>query len=115
MPEVYQPFFVLITLFLTFFLIYKEYLKPSLSFLLAIVVFAIVGILDTEHILAGFSNSSIIVIVLLIVITAGLRKSFRLELIFDAIFKKSKTYRNFLLRMMTQVAILSSLINNTPS
>lgn len=114
MPVAYQPFFVLAILFLTFFLIYREYLKPSLSFLLAVVIFAIMGILDTEHILAGFSNSSIIVIILLIVITAGLRKSFRLELIFDAIFKKSKTYRNFLLRMMTQVAILSSLINNTP-
>jgi len=114
MPVEYQPFFVLTILFLSFFLIYKEYLKPSLSFLLAIVIFAIVGILDTEHILAGFSNSSIIVIILLIVITAGLRKSFRLELIFDAIFKKSKTYRNFLLRMMAQVAILSSMINNTP-
>ncbi len=114
MPEAYQPIFVLAILFLTFFFIYREYLKPSLSFLLAVVIFAIMGILDTEHILAGFSNSSIIVIILLIVITAGLRKSFRLELIFDAIFKKSKTYRNFLLRMMTQVAILSSLINNTP-
>lgn len=113
MAEAFQPYFVLVILFLTFTLIYLEVLRPSVSFLLAVLIFTITGILDTPHVLAGFSNSSIIVIILLIVITAGLRKNFRLELIFDLVFKQSKTYRNFLLRMMAQVAILSAMINNT--
>jgi di/tricarboxylate transporter len=64
-------------------------------------------------VLAGFSNSSIAVIILLIVITAALRKNYRVELIFDLVFKKAKTYRSFLIRMMTQVSILSAMINNT--
>jgi len=113
MAEAFQPYFVLIILSLTFALIYLEVLRPSVSFLLAVLIFTITGILDTEHVLAGFSNSSIAVIILLIVITAGLRKNYRVELIFDLVFKKSKTYRNFLIRMMGQVAILSALINNT--
>lgn len=113
MPEAIQPYFVLIVLFLTFTSIYLELLRPAVSFLLAVLIFTIMGILDTEHVLAGFSNSSIAVIILLIVITAGLRKNYRPELIFDLIFRKSKTYLNFLFRMMSQVAILSSLINNT--
>jgi di/tricarboxylate transporter len=113
MAEAFQPYFVLIILSLTFALIYLEVLRPSVSFLLAVLIFTITGILDTEHVLAGFSNSSIAVIILLIVITAGLRKNYRVELIFDMVFKKAKTYRNFLVRMMAQVAVLSALINNT--
>ena len=84
-----------------------------MSFLLAVLIFTITGILDTEHVLAGFSNSSIAVIILLIVITAAILKNYKIELIFDIVFKKAKTYRNFLIRMMAQVAILSALINNT--
>lgn len=114
MPDFYQPYFVIGILFLTFLFIYMNLIKPAIGFLIAVLLFAITGILNTEEVLAGFSNSSIVVIILLVVITAGLRKNFRLEFIFDAVFKKSKTYRNFLFRMMTQVAILSSFINNTP-
>lgn len=113
MAEAFQPYFVLIILSLTFALIYLEILRPAVSFLLAVLIFTITGILDTEHVLAGFSNSSIAVIILLIVITAALRKNYRVELIFDLVFKKAKTYRNFLIRMMAQVAILSAMINNT--
>ncbi len=114
MPESFQPLFVLIILFITFTSIYMEWLKPAISFLLAVLIFTITGILGTQEVLAGFSNPSIIVIILLVIITAGLRKNFRMELLFDAVFKKSKTYRNFLIRMMTQVALLSAFINNTP-
>ena len=113
MTEAFQPYFVLIILSLTFATIYLEVLRPSVSFLLAVLIFTITGILDTEHVLAGFSNSSIAVIILLIVITAAIRKNYKIELIFDLVFKKAKTYRNFLIRMMAQVAILSALINNT--
>lgn len=109
-----QPFFVLLVVFLLFLLIYKEYLKASVSFLLAVLLFSITGILTPSEVLSGFSNESIASILMLILITTGLRKNFPLESLFDAVFKKAKTYRGFLLRMMSQVAILSSIINNTP-
>jgi di/tricarboxylate transporter len=114
MPENYQPFVVLFILFITFLCIYMEWLKPAVSFLLAVLIFTITDILGSKDVLAGFSNESIIVIILLIIITAGLRKNFRMEALFDAVFKRAKTYRNFLFRMMTQVALLSAFINNTP-
>ncbi|MBS0001389.1 MAG: SLC13 family permease [Cyclobacteriaceae bacterium] len=91
-----------------------EWLKPAVSFLLAVLIFTITDILGSQEVLAGFSNQSIIVIILLIIITAGLRKNFRMESLFDAVFKRSKTYRSFLIRLMTQVALLSAFINNTP-
>ncbi len=113
-PETYQPWFVIFIVFVLFFLIYKEYLKASVSFLLAGLVFLITGILSSEEVLSGFSNQSIISILMLILITTGIRKNFQIEYLFDAIFKKAKTYRGFLFRMMSQVALLSTIINNTP-
>ncbi len=109
-----QPWFVIIVVFIIFLLIYKEYLKASVSFLMAVLLFSITGILTPTEILSGFSNQSIASILMLILITTGLRKNFQLENLFDVIFKSAKTYRGFLIRMMSQVAILSSVINNTP-
>lgn len=108
------PYFVLLVITLLFLLIYKDYIRPSVGFLLAVLLFTITGVLGTSEVLSGFSNPSIASIILLILITAALRKNFNLELLFDKIFRKAKTYRGFLIRMMSQVAFLSSFINNTP-
>ena len=113
-PQYMQPWIVIIVVFTIFLLIFKEYLRPSVSFLMAVLLFLITGILTPKEVLSGFSNESIVSILMLILITTGLRKNFQLENLFDAVFKKSRTYRGFLFRMMTQVAILSSIINNTP-
>ena len=114
LAENFQPWFVIFVVFLIFLLIYREYLKASVSFLMAVLLFSITGILTPSEVLSGFSNESIASILMLILITTGLRKNFQIENLFDAVFKKAKTYRGFLLRMMSQVAILSSMINNTP-
>ena len=112
--ENFQPWFVIAVVFIIFLLIYKEYLKASVSFLMAVLLFSITGILTPAEVLSGFSNESIASILMLILITTGLRKNFQIESLFDAVFKTAKTYRGFLFRMMSQVAILSSIINNTP-
>ncbi len=113
-PELIQPYFVLGIVGLMFLLIFMEIVKPSISFLLAVMVLMITGILDSEKVLSGFSNEKIATILALILITAGIRKNYPLEYLFDAIFKASKSYRGFLIRMMSQTALLSSFINNTP-
>ena len=112
--ENFQPIFVILVVFLLFLLIYKEYVKASVSFLLAVLLFSITGILTPAEVLSGFANESIASILMLILITTGIRKNFQLENLFDAVFRKANTYRGFLFRMMSQVAILSSIINNTP-
>lgn len=80
----------------------------------AILIFLVSGILDYQEVLAGISNDKIASIIILILISAGLRKNYNLELIFDKVFKSARTYRAFLFRMMSQVAITSSIINNAP-
>ena len=110
----FEPVFVIAIIIIVFILIYSNFLRPSVSFMLAIVVFMISGILTPEEVLDGFSNDKIASIILLILIAAALQKSFRLELLFEQIFGGTKNYKSFLFRMMGQVAILSSIINNTP-
>ncbi len=109
-----QPYFVIITLLVLFFLIYKEFVRPSIGFLIAVLLFTITGILTTREVLSSFSNESIASVILLILISTGLRKNFRIELLLDRIFASARTYRSFLFRMMAQVAIISSFVNNTP-
>jgi len=110
----YKPHFVIAIVTVAFYFIYKEILRPSLSMLAAILVFIGIGILEPSDLLRGFSNEAIASIVLLIIITVGLRNNFNIELFFDYFFQGAKTYKGFLFRMMTQVALLSSFVNNTP-
>jgi len=76
----FYPYLVLVIIFILFFLIFKEILRPGISFMLTVLTFTILGILEADEVLAGFSNQSIASIILLILITSGLRKNFRLGL-----------------------------------
>ena len=113
-PEPIQPFFVIGIISILLVILYGEYLRPSVGFMLAVLILILAGILTPKELLTGFSNESIAAIIMLILITAGLKKNFHLESYFDVIFKKSKTYRGFMFRMMSQAALISSVTNNTP-
>ena len=114
MPLAYQPYFVFAVIAILFFLIYLELLKPAVSFLLAALIFVIFGIIGSKDVLAGFANSSIASIILMILITASLRKNFKFDTLFNFIFRNTKYYKVFLLKMMALVGFLSSFIPNTP-
>ncbi|MCC5927863.1 MAG: SLC13 family permease [Cyclobacteriaceae bacterium] len=114
MSSTYQAYFVIATLVIAFFLIYKEYIRPAIGFVGAVVAFTICGILNSRDVLSGFSNESIASVILLILITAGLRKTFRIESLLDKVFLSVRSYRSFIFRLTGQVALLSSIINNTP-
>lgn len=109
-----QPYLVLGLIFLLFISIYREWLKPAVSFLFAAVLMALLGIITPGQVLEGFSNQSIASVILLILITAGIRSNFNVEVFLDKIFVKATTYRRFLISMMTKVAVMSSFVNNTP-
>ena len=109
-----QPYFVIGILLVMFFLIYTEWIQPTVSFLLAVVAFIILGILSPGDVLIGFSNQSIASVVILVLITAGIRSNFNTERLLDRVFGRVKSYRGFLAGMLTKVAVLSSFVNNTP-
>lgn len=113
-PAPYNAYLVILVIFITFYASYKEWVQPALAFMASVLVFIILDILTPEDLLHGFSNPSIASIILLILLTAGLSKNFKMEYYLDKVFRSAKTYRSFLLRMMSQVALISSFLNNTP-
>ncbi|MTI20921.1 SLC13 family permease [Fulvivirga sp. RKSG066] len=113
-PVEYQSYYVIGVVVLLFFVIYRELLKPAVAFLMATLLLLVSGVITPKEVLEGFSNQSIATIVLLILITAGIRSNFNIEIFLDKAFGRAKTYRGFLASMMSKVAILSSIVNNTP-
>ncbi len=102
-----------------FVAVYREWVRPALGFLSIVLIFVLLGILSPEEMLAGFSNESIASVVLLVVLSAALRKNFPLESMIDRLYRfgtngRPLSYRQFLFRMMPQVALFSSIVNNTP-
>jgi di/tricarboxylate transporter len=113
-PAEIQPFVVMGVIVLLFIFLFKEIFKPTVTFLIAVLILVITGILSPRDVLDGFSNQSLASIVLLILITAGIRSNFNIYGFLDSIFGRIKTYKTFLASMMAKVAILSSFVNNTP-
>ena len=119
LPLVWQQIIVIGGIGTLFLATYKEWVRPSLGFMVTVLGFVALGILTPDEMISGFSNQSIASIVLLILISAALRKNFQLEAIIESIYKLGKmhivlSYRHFMLRMMIQAAAFSSFINNTP-
>lgn len=113
-PEPYNAYLVILVIFITFYVSYREWIRPALAFLVAVLLFILLNIITPEDLLQGFANPSIASIILLILLTAGLSKNFNVEYYLNKVFRSAKTYRSFLLRMMCQVAFISSFLNNTP-
>lgn len=105
---------VLVTLGLLIIGLFSNFLKPAILFLLAVMVFLLLGILQPTQFLQGFANQQVITIVLLVLISAGLRKNFNISRLFDGLFKVTNSTKSFLLTMMSFVAGASAFINNTP-
>jgi di/tricarboxylate transporter len=70
-------------------------------------------ILTVEEMLNGLANKQIIIIFLLMILTAGIQQHIGNGFFFK-LFKKDLSPFAFRLRMMTSVASLSSILNNTP-
>ena len=105
---------VILTIVFIIIALYKELMRPPVTFLVAIVGLNIFGILSPKDILAGFSNEQIAVITLLLIIGDLVQSTNVLDRFFDRIFRKAKTYNGFLIRMMAYVATASAFFNNTP-
>lgn len=102
---------VLVFIILSF---YKEWLGPAFTFLIGVVVLGIFGVLSPSEIMNGFANDQVVVILMLLLIGDIIRDLGIVESLFDKVFRKAKTYRYFMARMMLLVGVSSAFLNNTP-
>ena len=94
--------------------LYRGIMGPGFTFSTAVIILGLFGILTPKEIMAGFANVQIAIILLLLVIGDMIRKTSVVAILFDRMFKKSRTYKGFMWRMSVLVAGFSAFLNNTP-
>lgn len=94
--------------------LYFDWMRPVVIFLLVNIVLLIAGVNETGDVLAGFANEQVMVVLLLLIISDVIQKTNAIEVLFSGIFKDGLKLRSFLFRMVPGVASVSGFINNTP-
>lgn len=112
-PE-YHSTATLIAIAIMIVLLVLDKIKTSLVFLFTAAALMLVGSTSALEFIEGLSNTAIIKIFLLIIITAGINESFDIVGWLNRLFEKVKTPSGFILRMGGSVAFLSAFMNNTP-
>ncbi len=107
---------ILVILVIIFILIslYDEIIGPAFTFVTGVVFLTLFGILTPKEMIAGFANEQVLVIIMLLLIGDVIRKTGVIDGLFDRIFRRTKSPKAFLLKMMLPVAGLSAFLNNTP-
>jgi len=110
----YEGIIVLLVILFIIVSLYTGMIGPAYTFLAGIIFLGLFGILTPTEILSGFANEQILIILMLLMIGEMIRSTGVLEGFFDKFFKKAKTYKGFLSRMVWSVSIFSAFLNNTP-
>ena len=109
----FSQIYVLIVVVLLVFALYKEIVNPGIVFFLSAVALVVGKIITPQELLSGLSNVQIIIIFLLVTVTAGIRKLVGSKF-FSRLFSHELRPRQFLLRMIMFVSVISAILNNTP-
>lgn len=114
MTEEIQMFVVLGVIVLLVAGLITDKIKPHILFLGAALALMLIGILSPKDFLGAFANESIATIFVLILLTAALNSNFNIIKYFDRVFTQKRKPGIFLFQMTSSVALMSSVMNNTP-
>ncbi len=89
-------------------------LRPSYTFLIAVFLLVVGGIIPTTVFLTSLSNTAVLSIFLLIIITSGINEHFQLNRSLDKMFGRTKSPKLFMFQFGSFVTGLSAVMNNTP-
>ncbi|HQK77460.1 MAG TPA: SLC13 family permease, partial [Candidatus Hydrogenedentes bacterium] len=78
-----------------------------------VVAMGLAGILSPAEMFAGFSNTGMLTVGALYVVTAGLRETGALQTIGDWVLGRARDERN-VLRRLSGITAMSAFLNNTP-
>jgi di/tricarboxylate transporter len=93
----------------------KEVMRPGLILFSALIIMMIIGIVQSEEVLAGFSNKGMITVAILFVISEGITQSGALNRLANAFLPRRRgNIRSLFFRLMFPISFLSAFLNNTP-
>ncbi|MEZ6105727.1 MAG: SLC13 family permease [Pirellulaceae bacterium] len=92
----------------------KDWAPTDLVFVSATAVLAGLKIIEPSEAFAGFSNSGMLTVAMLFVISAALRETGVLDRLGTYVLGNARTLRQALLRLAAVVVPMSAFLNNTP-
>ncbi|MCK5339265.1 MAG: hypothetical protein KAJ50_10650, partial [Bacteroidales bacterium] len=110
----FDTILVLIVLLFIIVTLYRGIMGPGFTFATGVIVLGLFGILTPKEIMLGFANEQIAIILLLLIIGDMIRKTSVVAILFDKMFRKSRSYKGFMWRMSILVGGFSAFLNNTP-
>ena len=88
-------------------------IREDVAFLGAMAILGLSGILDQKEDLAGFSSDSVVLVGVLFIVVAGLINTGVIRWIMQHFLGNPKSYPAAIVRLMTPVAMLSTILSNT--
>jgi len=110
----FDAILVIITIVFILVSLYDEIIGPAFTFVTGVVFLTLFGVITPKEMIAGFANQQVLVIIMLLLVGDVIRKTGVINGVFDVIFRKTKSRKGFLLKMMLPVAAFSAFLNNTP-
>ncbi|MEB3274882.1 MAG: SLC13 family permease [Prochlorothrix sp.] len=110
----WQGWLTLVITFVAFVINAFSSLAPEITFLGALALLFLSGILDEAQALSGFSNSGVVTVGVLYLVVTGLQQTGGLAWISQEVLGLPQGLNAALLRLMLPVLGLSAFLNNTP-
>ena len=104
----------LLVIFACLITLYRTNLGADAVLLSGAIVLMLVGIISPTEMLAGFSNLGLATVAALYVVAGALTRTGALYGIAESLLGRSRSVRCAQVRLMAPVAIISSVLNNTP-
>lgn len=110
-----QGIIVLILILLMIASLVKEVMRPGLILFSTLIILMIIGVVNGNEVLAGFSNKGMITIAILFVVSEGIRQSGALNKLATTFLpRKRGNPRLLFFRLMFPISFISAFLNNTP-
>jgi di/tricarboxylate transporter len=110
----FKPLVAFVVLLFLLWSLYTEKFHPVVAFFIAVSILVTFNILSPQEALSGFSNPSIAIVILLLIISNIIQKIGIVNIYFSKILHENLTYKSFLARMFLSTSFLSAFLNNTP-
>ena len=110
----WEAWFTLSLTALTFWALVKDWATPDVLFVLTAAVLSALGIITPTEAFAGFSNTGMLTVAALFVVSAALRETGILEYIGQQVLGSVHTETSAFRRLAALIVPLSAFLNNTP-
>ncbi len=95
-------------------ILYRTNLAADAVLMSGAAVLMLLGVISPAELLGGFSNLGLATVAALYIVAAGLTRTGALFSLTDLLLGRTKGVRRAQLRLMAPVAVMSSVLNNTP-